>query len=70
MSKAAEEGEEYGKVNAERQRLMSLSKEQLRKEIRERQRKMQTAAKELDFMTAAKYRDEIKEMQALLETAR
>ncbi len=31
---------------------------------------MQLAAKELDFMAAAKYRDEIKEMQDLLETAR
>ena len=50
--------------------LLKLTKEQLRKEIRDRQRKMQTAAKELDFMAAAKYRDEIKEMQSLLETAR
>ena len=47
-----------------------MTKEQLRKEIRDRQRKMQTAAKELDFMSAAKYRDEIKELQGLLETAR
>ena len=51
-------------------RLMAMTKEQLRKEIRESQRKMQTAAKELDFLAAAKYRDEIKEMQSLLETAR
>ena len=43
---------------------------QLRKEIRDRQRKMQQAAKELDFMAAAKYRDEIKDLQGLLETAR
>ena len=50
--------------------LRKLTKEQLRKEIRDRQRKMQTSAKELDFMAAAKYRDEIKEMQSLLETAR
>ena len=73
VSKAAEEGEPYGKaaaVAAERQRWMSMTKEQLRKDIRERQRKMQLAAKELDFMTAAKYRDEIKEMQSLLESAR
>ena len=49
---------------------MAMSKEQLRKEIRERQRKMQLAAKELDFMTAATYRDEIKELQSLLESAR
>ena len=68
--KAAEEGASYGKTDAERQRFMAMSKEQLRKEIRERQRKIQLAAKELDFMTAAKYRDEIKELQGLLETAR
>lgn len=46
------------------------TKEQLRKDIRETQRKMQLAAKELDFMTAAKYRDEIRAMQALLDDAR
>ena len=46
------------------------SKEQLRKEIRELQRKMQAAAKEMDFLTAAKYRDEIRELQAVLEDAR
>ena len=51
-------------------RYMAMTKEQLRKEISATQRKMQTAAKELDFMAAAKYRDEIKEMQSLLETAR
>jgi len=50
--------------------LLKLTKEQLRKEIRDRQRKMQAAAKELDFMAAARFRDEIKEMQSLLETAR
>lgn len=46
------------------------TKEQLRKDIREAQRKMQLAAKEMDFMTAAKYRDEIKAMQDLLSSAR
>ena len=51
-------------------RYMAMTKEQLRKEIRDRQRKMQQAAKELDFMAAARYRDEIKELQTLLETAR
>ena len=52
------------------QAFLAMTKEQLRKEIRERQRKMQTAAKELDFMAAARFRDEIKELQNLLETAR
>ncbi len=52
------------------QAFLAMSKEQLRKEIRERQRKMQLAAKELDFMAAAAFRDEIKELQSLLNTAR
>ena len=43
---------------------------QLRKEIRETQRKMQQAAKEMDFLAAAKYRDQIRAMQQALETAR
>ena len=46
------------------------TKEQLKKDIRETQRKMQAAAKEMNFMQAAKFRDEIAEMQKLLETAR
>jgi excinuclease ABC subunit B len=49
---------------------MAMTKEQLRKEIRERQRKMQIAAKELNFLDAARYRDEIKELQTLLTSAR
>lgn len=48
----------------------SRSKAQLRKDIREAQRKMQLAAKEMDFLTAARYRDEIRAMQASLDTAR
>ena len=69
---AAEEEFEYGKEKKEPEPspYLKMTKEQLRKEIRDRQRKMQTAAKELDFMAAAKYRDEIKELQGLLETAR
>ena len=72
MPMAAEEEFEYGKEKkeAEPSPYLKMTKEQLRKEIRDRQRKMQTAAKELDFMAAAKYRDEIKELQGLLETAR
>lgn len=46
------------------------TKEQLKKDIRDTQRKMQAAAKEMNFMQAAKYRDEIAEMQKLMETAR
>ena len=72
MPMAAEEEFEYGKDKKEPEPspYLKMTKEQLRKEIRDRQRKMQTAAKELDFMAAAKYRDEIKELQGLLETAR
>lgn len=72
ISMAAEEEFEYGKEKKEPEPspYLKMTKEQLRKEIRDRQRKMQTAAKELDFMAAAKYRDEIKELQGLLETAR
>ena len=76
IPRAAEDDFEYGKApenhqsTIDTQRFLSMTKEQLRKEIRERQRKMQIAAKELDFMTAARYRDEIKELQQLLETAR
>lgn len=68
---AAEEGFRYGEAGGETPSpFLKLTKEQLRKEIRDRQRKMQAAAKELDFMAAAKFRDEIKELQGLLETAR
>ena len=50
--------------------LDTRSKAQLRKDIKEAQRKMQLAAKELDFLQAAHYRDEIHSMQELLKTAR
>ncbi|MBR6441326.1 MAG: UvrB/UvrC motif-containing protein, partial [Bacteroidales bacterium] len=63
---AAEPSEEI----PDKEKFLAMTKEQLRKEIRERQRKMQIAAKELDFMAAAAFRDEIKELQTLLETAR
>ena len=48
----------------------SRTKEQLRKDIRETQRKMQQAAKNMDFLVAARLRDEIKELQRLLDDAR
>ncbi|MCY2687372.1 excinuclease ABC subunit UvrB [Salinimicrobium sp. TH3] len=40
-----------------------FSKPQLEKRIREKRKAMESAAKELDFMTAAKLRDEIKMLQ-------
>ena len=61
---------QLAKKQSSNQAFLAMTKEQLRKEIRERQRKMQLAAKELDFMAAAAFRDEIKELQTLLETAR
>ncbi len=76
LSHAAEPRAPYGNdapqppSPAPNQAFLSVTKEQLRKEIRDRQRKMQLAAKELDFLAAAKFRDEIKELQTLLDTAR
>jgi excinuclease ABC subunit B len=73
-TKVAEDGQEYAKqaVDSGQQavKIDPRSKEQLRKDIREAQRKMQLAAKEMDFMAAARYRDEIKAMQAALNDAR
>ena len=42
------------------------SKEQLKKELRDAQRNMQKAAKEMNFLEAAKYRDQIKLIQQQL----
>ncbi len=67
--KVQEEEENYARRPVEKN-VDARTKEQLRKEIRDAQRKMQAAAKEMDFMTAAKWRDEIKQLQALLENAR
>ena len=55
--KAAEEETEY------------FSKPQLEKRIREKRKAMEAAAKELDFMTAAKLRDEIKMLQEKVQEA-
>jgi len=43
-----------------------LSKPEIEKKIREKRKLMEKAAKELDFMQAAKFRDEIKELQEKL----
>lgn len=40
---------------------------QIEKEIREMRKKMEAAAKELDFIKAAQYRDQLKELQELLK---
>ncbi|MBD0724531.1 excinuclease ABC subunit B [Flavobacterium sp. L1I52] len=54
FNKAAEETNEY------------LSKNEIEKRIREKRKSMEKAAKELDFMQAAKLRDEIKKLQEQL----
>ncbi len=46
-----------------------FSKPQLEKRIREKRKAMEAAAKELDFMTAAKLRDEIKMLQERAQEA-
>ena len=43
-----------------------LSKDEIEKRIREKRKSMEKAAKELDFMQAAKLRDEIKKLQEQL----
>lgn len=43
-----------------------LSKPEAEKRIREKRKAMEKAAKELDFMQAAKFRDEIKALQAMV----
>ena len=43
-----------------------LSKAEIEKRIREKRKAMEKAAKELDFMQAAKLRDEIKKLQGQL----
>ncbi len=69
---AAEDSAEYAKSEPKPldRTTMAKTKEQLRKEIRDKQRLMQQAAKEMDFMAAARYRDEIKALQSALDGAR
>ena len=43
-----------------------LSKPEIEKRIREKRKAMEKAAKDLDFMQAAKFRDEIKVLQEQL----
>jgi excinuclease ABC subunit B len=43
-----------------------LSKAEIEKRIREKRKSMEKAAKDLDFMQAAKLRDEIKSLQTQL----
>lgn len=70
MERAGEEDDWEEEVRKPTTKIETRTKAQLRKDIREAQRKMQIAAKEMDFLAAAKYRDEIREMQASLDDAR
>ncbi|MDO4728231.1 MAG: excinuclease ABC subunit UvrB [Bacteroidota bacterium] len=47
--------------------LSHLSKDEIEKQIRKKRKEMEAAAKELDFIMAAKFRDQIKELQNLLQ---
>ncbi|MCR4828663.1 MAG: excinuclease ABC subunit UvrB [Bacteroidales bacterium] len=67
---AAEASAPYGQTGTTAKKPERRTKEQIRKEIRDLQRKMQTAAKEMNFLQAAKYRDEIKALQEHLDEAR
>jgi excinuclease ABC subunit B len=50
--------------------LNSMSKEQIELAVKETERKMKAAAKDLDFMTAASYRDEVFALKARLKGGR
>jgi excinuclease ABC subunit B len=45
-----------------------MNKEELEKQIGQRQKDMEAAAKDLDFIEAARFRDEITALKALLES--
>jgi excinuclease ABC subunit B len=47
--------------------LNSMSHEQIELAVKEAERKMKAAAKELDFMSAASYRDEVFALKARLK---
>jgi excinuclease ABC subunit B len=59
---------QYDQANAKatEHELRYLSKPEIEKRIREKRKNMETAAKALDFLVAAKLRDEIKELQEYL----
>jgi len=45
-----------------------LNKEQIQKIIQQTRKNMEAAVKELDFINAARFRDEINQLKQLLET--
>ena len=66
QGKEYEQNEQQNMV-AEDPILKTMSKEQLEKAIEETRRKMKEAAKAPDFLSAAQYRDQLFELQALLK---
>lgn len=66
QGKEYEQNEQQNMV-AEDPILKTMSKEQLEKAIEETRRKMKEAAKATDFLSAAQYRDQLFELQALLK---
>lgn len=54
-------------IAAEPQKLQYLTKEQIQMQMKSKRKDMEKAAKELDFMTAAKIRDEIQELENQLK---
>jgi excinuclease ABC subunit B len=51
----------------QRKRRLILSEKDLKREIRSLEELMQQAVKDFDFIAAAKYRDEVKELKELLK---
>lgn len=59
-------GDEELPMASENKTKYRKSRDQLKKELREAQRNMQKAATEMNFIEAARYRDEVKRLQELL----
>jgi excinuclease ABC subunit B len=47
-----------------------MKRDELEKLIKKTEKQMEAAAKDLDFLQAAKYRDELTELRQLLKTKR
>lgn len=58
--------EEVNNIAAEVEQLSLLSKTEIQKMIKEKKKEMETAAKALDFIKAAKFRDELKVLETNL----
>ncbi|GIZ15013.1 excinuclease ABC subunit UvrB [Capnocytophaga catalasegens] len=54
------------KIQPKTQKVVFSSKKELEKQIKETRKAMENASKELDFVKAAQYRDELKKLQELL----